>query len=49
MAPRKFHSVVISSQHAEPLKATRRKEVAGYTGPDATAPSMEELCNAKAI
>merc|ERR1711912_89907 len=29
--------------HAEPLKATRRKEVAGYTGPDATAPSMEEM------
>merc|ERR1712137_1107794 len=24
-------------------KATRRKEVAGYTGPDATAPSMEEM------
>merc|ERR1712183_1041571 len=29
--------------HAEPLKGTRRKEVAGYTGPDATAPSMEEM------
>merc|ERR1711912_28921 len=29
--------------HAEPLKATRRKEVAGYTGPDATAPSMEAM------
>merc|ERR1712040_20849 len=24
-------------------KATRRKEVAGYSGPDATAPSMEEM------
>merc|ERR1712187_252704 len=24
-------------------KATRRKEVAGYAGPDATAPSMEEM------
>merc|ERR1712187_619222 len=35
--------VVISTQHAEPLKATRCKEVAGYTGPDATAPSMEEM------
>merc|ERR1712151_139304 len=34
---------VISTQHAEPLKATRCKEVAGYTGPDATAPSMEEM------
>merc|ERR1712186_214445 len=41
--PQKFHTVVISTQHAEPLKATRRKEVAGYTGPDETAPSMEEM------
>merc|ERR1719408_1124357 len=41
--PLKFHTVVISTQHAEPLKATRKKEVAGYTGPDATAPSMEDM------
>merc|ERR1711860_288317 len=41
--PQKIHTVVISTQHAEPLKATRRKEVAGYTGSDATAPSMEEM------
>merc|ERR1712164_208039 len=41
--PRKIHTVVISTQHAEPLKATRRAEVAGYTGPDATAPSMDEM------
>merc|ERR1712161_167325 len=41
--PQKVHTVVISTQHAEPLKATRRKEVAGYTGPDATAPSMEDM------
>merc|ERR1712022_105630 len=27
----------------EPMKATKRKEVEGYTGPDATAPSMEEM------
>merc|ERR1711968_282879 len=33
----------ISTQHAEPSKATRCKEVTGYTGPDATAPSMEEM------
>merc|ERR1711866_29854 len=33
----------ISTQHAEPLKATRVKEVAGYTEPDATAPSMEDM------
>merc|ERR1712176_1507056 len=41
--PKKIHTVVISTQHAEPGKATRRKEVAGYTGPDAIAPSMEEM------
>merc|ERR1711937_509375 len=41
--PRKIHTVVISTQHAEPLKATRRKEVAVYTGDDMTAPSMEEM------
>merc|ERR1711865_553779 len=41
--PLKIHTVVISTQHAEPLKATRCKEVAGYTGPDATAPSMKEM------
>merc|ERR1719324_906314 len=33
--PRKVHTVVISTQHAEPNKATKRKEVEGYTGPDA--------------
>merc|ERR1711968_32532 len=37
------HTVVISTQHAEPGKATRCKEVAGYTGEDSTAPSMEEM------
>merc|ERR1711988_250663 len=41
--PQKIHTVVISSQHAEPLKATKCKEMEGYTGPDATAPSMEEM------
>merc|ERR1711937_422281 len=41
--PQKIHTVVISTQHAEPSKATRRKEVAGYTGSDATAPSMDEM------
>jgi len=41
--PQKIHTVVISTQHAEPSKATRSKEVAGYTGPDSTAPSMEEM------
>jgi len=41
--PKKIHTVVISTQHAEPLKATRTKECAGYTGPEMTAPSMEEM------
>merc|ERR1712241_838066 len=41
--PQKIHTVVISTQHAEPLKATRCKEGAGYKGPDATAPSMEKM------
>merc|ERR1712167_451947 len=41
--PQKFHTIVISTQHAEPCKATRCKEVAGYEGPDETAPSMEEM------
>merc|ERR1712188_263688 len=41
--PLKIHTVVISTQHAEPLKATKCKEMEGYSGPDATAPSMEEM------
>merc|ERR1712166_174329 len=41
--PQKIHTVVISTQHAEPLKATRCKEVAGYTGKDEVAPSMKEM------
>merc|ERR1711953_1015173 len=41
--PQQIHTVVISTQHAEPLKAVRTKEVEGYTGPEMTAPSMEEM------
>merc|ERR1712127_173617 len=41
--PQKIHTVVISTQHAEPLKATRCKEVAGYTGTDEVAPSMKDM------
>merc|ERR1719298_295269 len=41
--PQKIHTVVISTQHAEPLKATRKKEVDGYTGEEMTAPSMEAM------
>jgi len=41
--PLKIHTVVISTQHAEPGKAVRSKECAGYTGPEMTAPSMEDM------
>merc|ERR1712217_757678 len=41
--PKKIHTVVISTQHAEPSKALRTKECAGYTGEEMTAPSMEEM------
>merc|ERR1711959_344645 len=41
--PQSIHTVVISSQHAEPSKATWGKECAGYTGPEMTAPSMENM------
>merc|ERR1739845_151943 len=41
--PQKIHTVVISSQHAEPSKAVRTKECAGYKGPEMTAPSMEDM------
>merc|ERR1719194_208910 len=41
--PRKIHTVVISTQHAEPSKAKRSEEVAGYKGTDEIAPSMEEM------
>merc|ERR1712224_909928 len=35
--------IIISSQHAEPKKATKCKEMEGYTGPDEVAPTMEEM------
>merc|ERR1719245_1315523 len=41
--PQKFHTIVISTQHAEPSKAVRTKECAGYSGEEMTAPSMEEM------
>jgi len=41
--PQKIHTIVISTQHAEPLKAVRSKECEGYTGPEMTAPSMEDM------
>jgi len=45
--PVKIHTVVISTQHAEPLKAKRSKECPGYAlhelHPEMTAPSMEDM------
>ncbi|CAE8631606.1 unnamed protein product [Polarella glacialis] len=41
--PKKIHTVVISTQHAEPSKAVRSKECASYTGPEMTAPTMAEM------
>ncbi|KAL3913583.1 MAG: hypothetical protein SGPRY_007932 [Prymnesium sp.] len=47
--PLQIHTVVISTQHAEPLKAKRTIEQDGsdmrgkYTGPEVIAPSMEEM------
>jgi len=41
--PQKIHTVLISTQHAEPLKAVRTKECDGYTGAEMTAPSMEDM------
>merc|ERR1711964_468900 len=41
--PLKIHTVVISTQHAEPSKAKRTEEVAGYKGDEMVAPSMSEM------
>merc|ERR1711985_98467 len=41
--PLKIHTVVISTQHAEPNKAKRSEEVAGWTGAEAVAPSMKDM------
>merc|ERR1712118_91704 len=41
--PKKLHTVVISTQHAEPGKANRTEECAGYKGAEMIAPSMEEM------
>jgi len=41
--PKKIHTVVISTQHAEPGKAKRKAECAGYEGKDETAPAMAKM------
>lgn len=49
VTPIKIHTVVISTQHAEPSKAKRTEEQDGkdnrgaYTGEEVIAPSMEEM------
>ena len=39
-----FDTVVISTQHAEPLTALRSEEVVGDASPDETASSVEDVC-----
>jgi len=41
--PLQIHTVVISTQHAEPSNAKRTEECAGYTGEEMTAPSMADM------
>jgi S-adenosylmethionine synthetase len=41
--PLSIHTVVISTQHAEPSKAKRSAECKGYSGEEQIAPSMEEM------
>jgi S-adenosylmethionine synthetase len=45
MEPLKIHTIVISTQHAEPGKAEKSKEMGGFIMPwqNATAPSMDEM------
>jgi S-adenosylmethionine synthetase len=49
VTPLKIHTIVISTQHAEPLKAKRTEEQAGrdnrgaYTGAEQIAPSMADM------
>ena len=39
-----FHTVVTSTEHAEPLNALRSKEVAGNAGLEEMASSMQDTC-----
>mmetsp|Transcript_10845 Transcript_10845/g.14144 ORF Transcript_10845/g.14144 Transcript_10845/m.14144 type:complete len:469 (-) Transcript_10845:885-2291(-) len=41
--PLKIHTVLISTQHAEPGVRKKSEEIKGYSGEDAVAPSMEEM------
>jgi S-adenosylmethionine synthetase len=41
--PLKIHTVLISSQHADPSGTKRKTEYPGFKGADEVAPSMEEM------
>lgn len=41
--PVEIHTVVISTQHAEPSVRKRSEECEGYTGDDMVAPSMDQM------
>jgi S-adenosylmethionine synthetase len=41
--PVEIHTVVISTQHCEPVKRTRKQEYPDWTGEDCNAPTMEEM------
>ena len=41
--PFQVRTIVISTQHAKPLKTTPCRKIAGYTGPHATAPSQQVM------
>lgn len=41
--PLMIHTVLISTQHAEPVKGKKSEEMKGYSGEDATAPTMAEM------
>jgi len=43
LTPLKIHTIVISSQHAEPGVRQRSEEVEGYAGPDETAPPLVQM------
>merc|ERR1712023_325164 len=41
--PISIHTIVISTQHAAPGVTKRSEECVGYTGPEMTAPSMDQM------
>jgi len=43
MEPLNIHTVLISTQHADPGKTKRTEECAGYKGEEMVAPTMEEM------